>query len=93
MQRSDAAGPAKSGGFARSTWVDQDDAPELTDDFFERAEIRENGVLLRPGRPKSEVPKQLVSIRLDPDVLAKLRADGPGWQTRLNDILRKTLIG
>ncbi len=85
MQKSNAAG--------QSTWVDPDDAPELTDDFFERAEIRENGVLIRPGRPKSDAPKQLVSIRLDPDVLAKLRESGPGWQTRLNDILRKTLIG
>ncbi len=93
MRKSNAAGPAKSGGFARSTWVDPDDAPELTDDFFERAEIRENGVLIRAGRPKSDAPKQLVSIRLDPDILAKLREGGPGWQTRLNDILRRTLIG
>jgi uncharacterized protein (DUF4415 family) len=77
----------------QSTWVDPDDAPELTDDFFERAEIRENGVLIRVGRPKSDAPKRLVSIRLDPDVRAKLRADGPGWQTRINDIFRKALIG
>ena len=43
--QSNAAGPAKSEGFARSTWVDPDDAPGLTDEFFARAEIRENGRL------------------------------------------------
>lgn len=29
---------------------------------------------------------------VDPDVLAKLREGGPGWQTWLNGILRKTLM-
>ena len=28
-------------------------------------------------------------MRLDPDVLAFFRADGAGWQTRINDALRK----
>ena len=28
-------------------------------------------------------------MRLDPDVLAFFRADGEGWQTRINDALRK----
>jgi uncharacterized protein (DUF4415 family) len=35
--------------------------------------------------------RQQVSIRLDPDVLAKLKATGPGWQRRVNDILRKAV--
>jgi uncharacterized protein (DUF4415 family) len=30
-----------------------------------------------------------VTIRLDSDVLEKFRAGGPGWQSRINDILRK----
>jgi BrnA antitoxin of type II toxin-antitoxin system len=34
-------------------------------------------------------PKQSVAIRLDPDVLAAFRADGPGWQTRMNAVLRE----
>ncbi len=83
MQKSNAAG--------QSTWVDPDDAPELTDEFFERAEVRENGVFIRAGRPKAANPKQLVSLRLDPDLLALLRASGPGWQTRANDILRRAM--
>ena len=45
----------------------------------------------RRGRPPVESPKQQVSIRLDADVLAKLKATGPGWQGRVNEILRKAV--
>ena len=45
----------------------------------------------RRGRPKLANARQQVSIRLDPDVLAKLKATGPGWQRRVNDILRKAV--
>ena len=41
------------------------------------------------GRPKAAAPKEAVKIRLDPDVLAALRATGRGWQTRVNQILRE----
>lgn len=82
-----------------SSWVDPDDAPEWTDDQFERAEIRigdrvirpANGTLTRPGRPKSENPKQQITLRLDRDVLEKLRESGPGWQSRVNEILKKAV--
>jgi uncharacterized protein (DUF4415 family) len=40
------------------------------------------------GRPRIENPKQAVKLRIDADVLAKLRESGPGWQTRINGILR-----
>lgn len=43
----------------------------------------------RRGRPKAASPKELVTMRLDPDVLAFFRADGDGWQTRINEALRK----
>lgn len=36
--------------------------------------------------------KQAVSIRLDADVLARLRATGKGWQSRVNDILRREIL-
>jgi len=43
---------------------------------------------LRPlGRPKAALAKQAVSIRLSQDVLAYFKADGRGWQTRLNAVL------
>jgi uncharacterized protein (DUF4415 family) len=41
------------------------------------------------GRPLSSSTKQQVAIRFDRDVLAALRATGPGWQTRVNDVMRE----
>ncbi|MBF0168283.1 MAG: BrnA antitoxin family protein [Alphaproteobacteria bacterium] len=41
------------------------------------------------GRPKSETTKIATSIRLDADVLAHFKATGTGWQTRINQALRK----
>ena len=40
-------------------------------------------------RPLSPSTKQQVAIRFDRDVLAALRATGPGWQTRVNDVMRE----
>jgi uncharacterized protein (DUF4415 family) len=40
------------------------------------------------GRPRIENPKKAVKLRIDADVLAKFRQSGPGWQTRINGILR-----
>jgi uncharacterized protein (DUF4415 family) len=45
------------------------------------------------GRPKLEKPKQVVSIRLDQDVIAKYKATGKGWQARINDVLKKAKLG
>jgi uncharacterized protein (DUF4415 family) len=41
----------------------------------------------RRGRPRGE-SKALVTLRLDKDVIAALRAGGEGWQTRINELLR-----
>lgn len=76
----------KSGAAA---WKDPDDAPDLTDAFFDRAEIRRGSKLVRRGRPPLDNPKQAVKLRLDADVLAAYRATGDGWQTRINADLRK----
>jgi uncharacterized protein (DUF4415 family) len=40
------------------------------------------------GRPRIENPKQAVKLRIDADVLARFRESGPGWQTRINGILK-----
>lgn len=76
----------------RKNWVDPDDAPELTDEFFERADEYRGGKRVRRGRPKSAAPKLPVKLRLDPDLVAALRATGAGWQTRVNDTLRATFV-
>ena len=43
------------------------------------------------GRPKIENPKQRVSLRLDPKIVAAYRATGEGWQSRINEILARAL--
>jgi uncharacterized protein (DUF4415 family) len=40
-----------------------------------------------PGRPPSG--KIIVTLRLDPEVVAKFKASGPGWQSRINDLLKR----
>ena len=72
-----------------SKWVDPDDAPELTKEWFEHADLYHGDKLVRRGRPKAEVTKKLVSLRLDPDVIDHFQRSGPGWQRRINDALRK----
>ncbi|MGE0774400.1 MAG: BrnA antitoxin family protein [Sphingomonadaceae bacterium] len=73
---------------AQGEWVDPGDAPEWTAEMFERAELRIGDKVIRRGRPKGSA-KRLVSLRLDEAVLEKFRAEGPGWQSRINEALRK----
>lgn len=41
------------------------------------------------GRPPSEWPKKAVSLRLDQDVIEHYKKSGLGWQSRMNEALRK----
>lgn len=66
-------------------WKDPDDAPDLTSPELA---AKLNAATVRRDRPKLESPKELTSIRIDADILARLRESGPGWQSRINDILR-----
>lgn len=75
------------------------DNPEWTNEDFAKAkpfaeafpalakEMRKNA----GGRPKSANPKVAVSLRLDRDIVEKFRATGPGWQTRINEALRRAV--
>ena len=73
-------------------WVDPDDAPDLSKtDFFERADLYHGDVLIQRGRPPLASPKVSTTVRLDADILEKFRAQGPKWQTRINDALREWL--
>lgn len=74
-----------------------EEMPEWTQDQIDRAEFAiggvvirpANGTLTKPGRPKSANAKKSVHLRLSPDVLAHFRKTGPGWQTRIDEALRK----
>jgi uncharacterized protein (DUF4415 family) len=73
--------------------TDQADAPHLTKEMLEDAEVFEGDKFVQRGRgrPKIAAPKEAVNLRLDQDVLAELRAAGPGWQTKVNEILRAAM--
>ena len=45
--------------------------------------------LVRIGRPKAEITKERVTIRLSRDVVTQFRATGDGWQTRIDTALRQ----
>lgn len=86
--------------------VDDPDNPELTaEDFRRMRPLRENPELLAKlleasanlrarkarGRPPLEHPKVQVTLRLDEAVVKAFREDGPGWQGRINEELKKTI--
>ena len=60
--------------------------PELTDDMLTRAVVKKG------GRPRSATPRQLISLRLPAEVIARWRATGPGWQTRMAERLAKAPV-
>lgn len=74
-----------------TNWSDPDDAPELTDEFFKRADEFIGNRLVRRGRPKAETTKQSLTVRYDQDVIQAFKATGKGWQSRMNDALRDWL--
>ena len=47
--------------------------------------------LRKAGRPKAAVTKERITIRLSPEVVARFRASGPGWQTRIDAALKDWL--
>ncbi len=61
--------------------------PELTDEMLARAVVRKG------GRPRSANPRQLISLRVPADVVARWRATGPGWQTRMAECLSQAAVG
>ena len=77
-----------STGDTAADWVDPDDAPELTDEWFDKADLMLGRQVIRRGRPPGST-KRLVSLRLDEAVIEAFSAEGPGWQTRVNAALRK----
>ena len=77
--------------------------PTWTEETFERARKAQDVLpeifgksaaakMLKPrGRPKSGKARTSISLRLPPDTLARWKATGPGWQTRMVEALRKAI--
>ena len=74
----------------KNTLVDPDDAPELTDDWFGKADLMQGAELVRRGRPTG-LTKASQTVRFDLEILAAFKATGKGWQTRMNEALREWL--
>jgi uncharacterized protein (DUF4415 family) len=79
----------KSGATRRTSSKPDRDLPELTDEMLSRAVLKRGGK--RVGRPPSESAKVSISLRLPPDVLKRWRATGAGWQTRMAEVLARTV--
>jgi len=68
-----------------------EEIPELTDEFFEGADEYIGEKLIRSGRPKTESPKVLLTVRYSPEVIEAFKATGKGWQTRMDEALKEWL--
>jgi uncharacterized protein (DUF4415 family) len=75
---------------SRPTWVDPDDAPEITDEWIATAEMRKGDKVIRRGRPTGS-HKTATTVRFDDDILETFKATGPRWQSRLNAAVRDWL--
>lgn len=85
--------------FTREDWEEVSDNPEWTkEDFAKARPFAEvfpqiaHALELKHGRGKQKADtKQLVSLRMDRDIIESFKAGGKGWQTRINDTLRKSM--
>ncbi|MDH6250141.1 uncharacterized protein (DUF4415 family) [Polynucleobacter sphagniphilus] len=75
-------------------WVDPDDAPELDEQWFQDAHVYIGDTLIKRGvdRPPIKNTKEMLSLRLDADILEKLLASGKGWQTRLSNHIKEAVL-
>ncbi len=75
------------------TAEEYDELPELTEADLKAADTYRGATLIRRGRGRPPVTqtKKLVTLRLDPDVVERWKASGPGWQTRMNAVLRRAM--
>ncbi len=81
-------------GYSDADLAEAMDFPEMTDEQLAAAkpfaEVLPElaGSIKRRGKQKAPI-KVPVSLRLDPEVVDRFKAAGPGWQTRMGDALKK----
>jgi uncharacterized protein (DUF4415 family) len=96
MNRSVPASKKKKAYSARALAA-VSDSPELTEEDFARARpfaevLPELAKPLRKGRGPNKAPtKKLVSLRLSLEVIKHFKSRGPGWQSRIDQTLRKAV--
>ena len=81
---------ARSRGESRTDWErvrrEANQEPSAAD---ENRAIGET-IARRRGRPVAGEPKAAISLRLPVSVLERWKATGPGWQTRMAEVLSRT---
>jgi uncharacterized protein (DUF4415 family) len=65
------------------------DARDIAEAAFKAATTKPPAPLPESRKPVLPNAKETVSLRIDRDVLEYFQEDGPGWQERINDALRK----
>jgi uncharacterized protein (DUF4415 family) len=98
MSRKPISEPSSAEARAAREAAFEGEVPPLGRDFFERARLRvgdrvlreADGTLTRRGRPPHGArAKVQQSLRLSPEVIEHFRAGGPGWQARIDEVLRR----
>lgn len=79
-------------GESKSDWARADAMTEEEIEAAIASDPDEAGIVWNDewyaGSPPPPEPKEAISLRVDADVLTFFRKDGPGYQTRINDVLR-----
>ncbi|KYK47385.1 hypothetical protein A1D31_31215 [Bradyrhizobium liaoningense] len=87
----------KKSGYTKRELRDVSDNPELTKADFAKARpfsevFPDLSATIRKGRGPNKAPtKKLVSLRLSPEVVEYFKSTGPGWQSRIDETLRKAV--
>jgi uncharacterized protein (DUF4415 family) len=82
-------------GYGKKDWDAVSDNPKLTDEQLSKARpfaeaSPDLAASIRRGRGPNKSPtKKLVSLRLSGQVIDKYKAGGPGWQSRIDQDLRR----
>ena len=85
----------KKKGYSARDLATVSDSPELTKKDFARARpfaeaLPELAESIRKGRGPNKAPtKRIVSLRLSPEVIEHFKSQGPRWQSRIDQTLRK----
>jgi uncharacterized protein (DUF4415 family) len=85
----------KKRGYSARDLREVSDSPELTKEDFAKAKpfaeaLPDLAASIRKGRGPNKAPtKKLVSLRLSGKVLEAYKAKGPGWQSRIDEDLRR----
>jgi uncharacterized protein (DUF4415 family) len=99
MTAKHAPGYIPNPNYTQEGWDEVSDNPEWTEEDFAKARpfaevFPKLAEKIRRARGPQKAPtKTLVSLRIDRDILERFKADGAGWQSRINDALRKAIAG